>query len=299
MTDTLLDLSELRDSWLRQLRGQRKSPHTLRVYRTAIDSLITHCDQAGTPPELTKKTVLDWMAAQHQNASTVRLRLMALKCFARWLADEEGFDADGVLAVKPPKLAQAPVADMSEDEIGRMLKTCDGTALNHKRDKAILLLLTETGLRASELLALDITDVDLDACLLVVRKGKGGKSRRVKFSVNTSAAIDRYVRARHRAVRRPTEGPLWVSTQHGRLTYPGLVNALKARAAAVGVVGFHVHRLRHTAAVRWLKNGGSETGLRAHCGWTDNAMVARYTKTASERRAAEEFDRLGLGLGEP
>jgi len=77
------------------------------------------------------------------------------------------------------------------------------------------------------------------------------------------------------------------------------VNALKARAAAVGVVGFHVHRLRHTAAVRWLKNGGSETGLRAHCGWTDNAMVARYTKTASERLAAEEFDRLGLGLGEP
>src|SRR6516225_12175954 len=168
MTDTLLDLSELRDSWLRQLRGQRKSPHTLRVYRTAIDSLITHCDQAGTPAELTKATVLDWMAAQHQNASTVRLRLMAIKVFARWLADEEGFDADGVLAVKPPKLTQAPVADLSENEIARMLKVCDGTALNDKRDRAILLLLTETGLRANELLALDMGDVDLDECMLLV-----------------------------------------------------------------------------------------------------------------------------------
>ena len=279
MPTDLLDLEELRDSWLRQLRSQRKSPHTLKSYRAAIDSVLPFCD-AG----LTKKTVQEWMAHQHgSGASTVRVRLAAIKCFARWLADEEGFEADGVLAVKPPKVAQVPVADLSANEITRMLKACDGTALNDKRDKAILLLLTETGLRASELLALDITDVDLDACLLVVRKGKGGKSRRVKFSVNTSAAIDRYVRARHRAVRRPTEGPLWVSTQHGRLTYPGLVNALKARAAAV----------------RWLKNGGSETGLRAHCGWTDNAMVARYTKTASERLAAEEFDRLGLGLGEP
>jgi site-specific recombinase XerD len=298
MSTPLLNLEELRDSWLRQLRGQRKSKHTLKVYRTAVDSLLAHCDQAGTPAELTKATVLDWMAAQQQNASTVRLRLMAIKCFARWLADEEGFDADGVLAVKPPNVSQAPVADMSEDEITRMVKTCDGTALNHKRDKAILLLLTETGLRASELLALAVTDVDLDACLLVVRKGKGGKTRRVKFSAATSAAIDRYVRARHRVVRRPTEGPLWVSTKQGPLTYPGLVNALKARAAAAGVVGFHVHRLRHTAAVRWLQNGGSETGLRAHCGWDDASMIARYTKAASERLAAEEFERLGLGLRE-
>jgi integrase/recombinase XerD len=297
VTDTLLDLRELRDSWLRQLRSQRKSPHTLKSYRTALDSLLTFCSDSGTPPELTKKTVHAWMDAQHgRGASTVRVRLMAIKVFARWLADEEGFDADGVLAVKPPKLTQAPVADLSENEIARMLKVCDGTALNDKRDRAILLLLTETGLRAAELLALDITDVDLDECILMVRKDKGGKSRRVRFSANTSAAIDRYARARHRAVRRPTEGRLWVSTKYGPLTYPGLVHALKARAAAAGVVGFHVHRLRHTAAVRWLQKGGSETGLRAQAGWTDNAMVARYTKTASERLAAEEFDRLNLGI---
>jgi integrase/recombinase XerD len=296
MPTPLLDLPELRDSWLRQLRGQRKSDHTLDAYRAALDSFLKFC---GSPPELTKKTVQDWIASQQRfTTSTVRLRLTVVKLFARWLADEEGFDADPITAVKAPKLAQAPVADLSENEVARMLKVCDGTSLPHKRDKAILLLLTETGLRAAELLALDITDVDLDACLLVVRKPKGGtsKTRRVRFSANTAAAIDRYLRARRRAIRRPTEGALWISTHGGRLSYTGLVLTLKARATAAGVVGFHVHRLRHTMSVRWLKAGGSETGLRAHAGWANNSMIARYTQTASEQLAAEEFDRLDLGM---
>ena len=76
------------------------------------------------------------------------------------------------------------------------------------------------------------------------------------------------------------------------------MSTLKGRAKQAGVSGFHVHRLRHTAAVRWLKAGGTETGLRAHAGWTSNAMIARYSKTASEQLAGEEFNRLNLGLGE-
>ena len=73
------------------------------------------------------------------------------------------------------------------------------------------------------------------------------------------------------------------------------MTTLKARAAIAGVIGFHIHRLRHTAAVRWMRAGGSETGLRAHAGWADYTMIARYVKTASEQLAAEEFDRLNLG----
>jgi site-specific recombinase XerD len=292
-------LQSLLDSWCRHLRGQRKSNHTLIVYRTAVESFLQHCADAGVPAELTKANVAEWVNVQHARAaSTVRLRLTALKLFAKWLAAEEGFDADGVLAVKGPKLDQAPVPDLSEGEVQRMVKACDGNKLRDKRDKAMLLLLTETGLRAGELLALDIGDIDLDGCLLLVRRGKGGKSRRVRFSASTADAIDRYCRARSRAVHRPTEGPLWISIQGNRLSHNGLVNSLQARATKAGVIGFHLHRLRHTMAVRWLRAGGSETGLRAHAGWSDNTMVARYTKAASEQLAAEEFDRLDLAMVE-
>lgn len=299
MPTSSLDLAEMLDSWCRALRRDRKSDQTLRSYRIAVTAFLTFCQDTGTPAELTKANVVAWLDSQHGcGTATVRLRLTAVKLFARWLAVEEHFDADPIIVIAPPKLAQAAVADLSDNEVLRMLKACAGTALRDKRDAAILSVLAESGLRAAELVALDVGDIDLDACLLQVRKGKGGKSRRVRFSVSTAAAVDRYMRARRTAILRPAEGPLWISDRGKRLTYTGLVASLKARAAAAGVIGFHVHRLRHTAAVRWLRAGGSEVGLRSHAGWTDNTMIARYVKTASEQLAAEEFGRLNLGLGE-
>ena len=295
MTD--LDLGYLLDSWCRQLKGARKSDHTTRIYRTAVQSFLDYCAEHRLPVELTKTSVVDWLGAQAGNqASTVRLRLTAIKLFARWLA-EEGFDPDPVIAVKAPKMDQPSVPDLSENEVGRMLKVCEGTELRDKRDKAILVLLAETGLRAAELLDLDIADIDLDDCVAHVRRGKGGKGRRVRFSVGAAAVIDKYLRARHRAVARPAQGPLWISNR-GRLSYTGMVATLKSRAKDAGVTGFHVHRLRHTAAVRWLRSGGTETGLMAHAGWTSNAMIGRYVKAASEQLAGEEFDRLDLGIKE-
>ncbi len=299
MPTDLLDLGDMLESWSRSLRRDRKSAQTLRSYRRSVGAFLAFCDDAGIPRELAKPNVIAWLDTQHASSTaTIRLRLAAVKLFARWLAAEEDFNADPILLIAPPKLEQAAVADLSENEVQRMLKACDGTALRDKRDKAIVALLTETGLRAAELLALDITDIDLDACLLQVRRGKGGKPRRVRFSTGTAASVDRYVRARRHAIHRPAEGPLWLSDRGKRLSYTGLVATLKGRAADAGVIGYHIHRHRHTAAVRWLRSGGSEVGLRAHAGWTDNTMIGRYVKTASEQLAAEEFDRLGLGVHE-
>ncbi|OBH22496.1 hypothetical protein A9X03_15395 [Mycobacterium sp. E1715] len=227
----------------------------------------------------------------------MRLRLAGIKQFAKWLAAEEGFDADPIAAIKPPKLKQDDVPDLSVNELQRMLKVCDGPSFRDKRDKAILMMLADTGARASELLALNITDVDLDECMAHIH-GKGGKSRRARFSHGTAAALDRYVRARRSRVTRPTSGPLWLSVRGQRLSYTGLRTTLQERASDAGVVAFHAHRLRHTMSVRWLRSGGSETGLRAHAGWSSNTMITRYVKAASEQLAAEEFDRLNLGLTE-
>jgi integrase/recombinase XerD len=80
----------------------------------------------------------------------------------------------------------------------------------------------------------------------------------VHFSAGTASVLDRYVRARHRAVLRPAAAPLWVSAKGDRLTYTGLHTSLKQRAADAGIIGFHPHRLRHTMAVRWMRAGGTK-----------------------------------------
>ncbi|MGV0050117.1 tyrosine-type recombinase/integrase [Mycobacterium colombiense] len=293
MSTSLLDLRELLGSWQIALRAQRKSPQTLRSYKLGVESFLAHSD------ELTKANVVAWVASLAEaEAATVRLRLTALKLFARWLADEEGFDADPILAVKAPRLDQRSVPDLTEAEVHRLLAACSGGALRDRRDRAMLTVLAETGLRAAELLALDVTDMDVQACTLHVRLGKGGKGRRVKFSPTCAAVLDSYLRVRRRSGHPSDSGPVWVSERGLRLSYTGMVTTLKGRAKVASVKDFHVHRLRHTAAVRWLKSGGTETGLMAHAGWQDLGMVSRYAKAASEQLAGEEFDRLNLGLGE-
>jgi hypothetical protein len=97
-----------------------------------------------------------------------------------WRADEEGFDPDPILAVKAPRLDQRSVPDLSENEVRRLLKACDGPELRDKRDKAMLTMLAETGVRAAELLSLDVVETTnptpgltiggaLRKCLVVVQ----------------------------------------------------------------------------------------------------------------------------------
>ena len=105
-----------------------------------------------------------------------------------------------------------------------------------------------------------MADLDLSTDTAHVVRGKGGKGRRVKFSASCAAVLDRYLRARRAAGNPADRGPLWVGRE-GALTYRGLVYTLRLRAEIAGLKGFHVHRLRHSMAVRWLQKGGSETGL--------------------------------------
>lgn len=298
VAEDLPDLERLLASWLRELRGQRKSPHTIGSYGAGMRSFLKFCDTEGVPRQLTKANVSAFMASRDGESSTARLQLTVIKLFARWLAVEEGFDADPITAVRAPRLDQRAVPDLSENELRRMVKACDGRELHDKRDKALLLMFAETGLRAAEMVALDVDVVDVDACTVHVVRGKGGKGRRVRFSVGTAAVLDRYLRAREKVVSRPKQGPLWTTRTGARLTYRGMAAALKERATDAAVPGFHLHRLRHSAAVRWLRSGGSEAGLLAHAGWTSNTMINRYVKAASEQLAAEEFDRLDLGIKE-
>jgi len=116
----------------------------------------------------------------------------------------------------------------------------------------------------------------------------------VPFGPQTARAIDRYLRLRRSHVRAASP-KLWLGHAGKDLAYSGLYIALRRRADAAGVKGFHPHRLRHTGASRWLAAGGSEGGLMAVAGWSSRAMIDRYAGAAAASRAADEARALGLG----
>jgi integrase len=152
----------------------------------------------------------------------------------------------------------------------------------------------ETAARAEEILAMETGDVDLRKGAAVIRRGKGGRGRRVPFGPQTAQALDRYLRLR-RAHRLAGTPALWLGDRGKDLGYYGLRNALDRRAGAAGIEGFHIHRLRHTAASRWLAAGGSEGGLMAMAGWRSRDMLDRYVEDTAMDRAADESRSLNLG----
>ena len=298
------NLDLLLPSWQLSLRADRKSETTLKTYSDGVRFYLTWCAEQKAEP-LERTSIRGWVAAllDKGNApATARARQLAVRRFSSWLAEEGEIPTDPFLGVKAPKLDTKVIEPLTDDQLRALLKACTppkgstpAEMMRHRRDEAILRLMMETGARAGEVVALERDDVDAAAGTAIIRRGKGGKGRVVPFGPHTALALDRYMRLRthHRLAGSPA---LWLGDRGKGFTYDALHQALAGRATAAGIVGFHPHKMRHTAAHRWLAAGGSEGGLMAVAGWTRPDMLMRYTKAQASSRAAAEAR--GLNLGE-
>lgn len=279
------------------LQAEGRSAGTLESYLIGVRLFLRHCEAAGIPAVLDRRTVNAFTAgllAAGAAPATARARHMALRRFSSWLAEEGEIERDELLGLKPPRLDAKVVPRLSEDECRALVKACTGKAFIDRRDEALVRLLLETGMRSGEVIALAAVDVDVVTGAAVIRRGKGGRGRVVPFGPHTGRALDRYLRLR-RAHRLTAVPALWLGGGGQAFGYHGLRVALAARAELAGISGFHPHVLRHTAAQRWLSGGGSEGGLMAVAGWSRRDMLDRYTRATASERAAEESRRLNLG----
>lgn len=292
-----VDLDALLPSWVLSLRAERKAASTIKSYTTGVETYLAFCAERDLPAVLDRRTLAAFTAAlldDGREPATVRSRQLGVRRFSAWLADEGEIDTDPLLGVKAPKLDVKVVEPLTDDQLKALLKACSGPDLRERRDEAIVRLMTETGVRAGECVNLTVGDLDLPAGTATVRRGKGGKGRVVPFGPQTARALDRYLRTR-RAHRLADTPALWLGERGKEFSYDALHKALGYRATLAGIVGFHPHLLRHTAAHRWLARGGSEGGLMAVAGWTRPDMLLRYTRARASERAAVEARELNLG----
>jgi site-specific recombinase XerD len=292
-----LNLATLLPSWEIHLRAQRKSANTVNVYAGGVRRFLAWCQATGTSPALDRPTVAAHIAdllGGGAEANTAAVRQLALRRFAAWLVEEGELDANPLAGLKPVKVDSKVVPVLTEKQLRELLTACQGKSLQDRRDEALVRLLAETGLRAGEAVALEVSHVDLASGTLLVVRGKGGKGRIVPFGPQTARALDRYLRAR-RQHRLADTSALWLGDRGRRFTYDALYKALVRRAELAGLNGFHPHVLRHTAAHRWLAAGGSEGGLMAVASWARRDMLDRYAAATASERAAAEAKSLNLG----
>ena len=282
-------------SWAIALRAEHKSPRTIKIYRAQVEAFRAWCASMGASARFDRRTIQTFLAAEADRglqANTIVTRYMGLRALGNFLADERETDGNIMADMRQPQTQPKPVPVFTDDDLRALLRACEGTTFIDRRDMAMARILLDTGARASEVVGMRVADVD-DKGGFVTLHGKGGRVRTVHVGPQTMRALDRYDRAR-REHRHAKLDALFLS-QRGALSYDGMKEALGNRATAAGLQGFHIHRMRHTFAHRWLSAEGSEQGLMDTAGWRSREMLARYGASGRAARAAAEHERLGLG----
>ena len=299
------------DGWLLHLDALRRSPETLRNYRAALGGFRAAVEATGRsvdPARVERPDVERWLVALREGGTgpaSVQSRYRVVKGFFGWLVEEGVLGRSPFAGVPKPKAPTPETPTLEAEAIGKLLATCHGRSFAALRDRAIVLLMLDAGLRRSEVCGLLVTDVDLklgEARII----GKGEKRRLARFGPDTADALSRYItraRADHpRAERAEPVAygrvglPLWLGagpdggpSRRGALDGSSLYRMLERRARAAGIGPIHPHMFRHTWTDGLLSSGHEEGDVMTLGGWADRAMLNRYGAVQRARRASAHY----------
>jgi len=322
--DRTIGLQDLVDGFLFSLRAEGRASRTIEYYGDLLRPFLDYAQDRGwsdDPRSLSSHQIrefLSWVGArtcEHSASNGTRLLrkakpstafpyFRALRRLFNW-AVQEGYLKSSPLATihfKPP--SAPPVEPYSREELKRLLAVCDldirtGARFTGLRNKAMLLLFLDSGLRRAEMANLQLGDLDLEGKRVRVM-GKGGKIGIAPFSSTTAKALWAYLVERK---ARTKADALWVTEEGACFSVDGLdswFSRLKKRARVTGPGG--MHRMRHTAALQYLRVARDSFLLQLFLRHESLEMSRRYTQglkaeeaIAAHRNGASPVEGLGLG----
>jgi len=217
-------------------------------------------------------------------AATLQRKAACLRSFYRHLRREGLIEHDPTAELRgPPRTRRLPMV-LSREEVGRLLSEPKGSEPRALRDRALLEVMYACGLRASEMVGLELADVDLEEGLLRAR-GKGSKERIVPIGRQAVAALSAYSqRGRPALVGARVESRLFVNCRGAGLTRQGLYKIIQGHARRAGLrEKMSPHTLRHTFATHLLAGGCDLRSLQEMLGHADLATTQVYTHLSAER----------------
>ena len=292
--------------FLQHLRRRDVSPHTLAAYENDIVGFLQHTAQirqksvdalgASDVDAFAIRAFLGELHRQRISAASSARKLSAIRTFVKFLRREDLLEDDPSTLVASPKVPETIPAHLTVDEMNRLLEMPDSSNPLGRRDRAILELFYASGLRLSELVGLDIEDVNLSGRMVRVL-GKGRKQRLVPFNSSTADAIRTYLKDRAAAnlaaslkpgarsrERRAARAPLFLNYRGERLSARSVDRLVRRYVAECGAkFGISPHALRHSFATHLLANGADLRAIQELLGHARLSTTQRYTHVNAQQ----------------
>jgi integrase/recombinase XerD len=278
-----LYIPTLAAAFLLDRKAQNLTKKTLDFYRMNLEIFITWCEAQAVKtieqitPELLRAFFVT-MSETHKPGG-VHAFYRTVRVFIRWYALEfEPLEwRDPLRKVKAPKVDVEPLEPVAIETVRALLDTCKRGKFTDERDRAILLFLLDTGVRAGELLALDKQDTDILTGDVLIRKSKSRKPRKVFIGRQARRALRSYLKLREDMAR-----ALFVTDEGERLRMAGLRQVLVRRSKRAGVAVPSLHGFRRAFALAMHRAGVDLLTIARLLGHSDMSILERYIKQTGE-----------------
>lgn len=287
----LISFSDAVEGYLLNATARHLSKHTIADYITTFRKFRIFLNDDPPFEEITLQQIEAFLAAQKVSKKTVLNYHIGLSALWTWAVNDGIVSEHVVQKVARPRPEKRSIVPYSEDDVRAMLDSLTHSKVyarprkgqsqhslpQAERNRAIILLLLDTGIRATELCDLSIHQVDLQNRRITVF-GKGSKERTIPISHRTSQTIWRYLKTDR---QEDYISERLFTTLNGRpMDRDRLLKSIRSIAKRAGIKRANVHRFRHTFAINYLRNGGDPFSLQISLGHSTMEMVKNYLALA-------------------
>lgn len=306
-------LSQAIEGMLFYKRASNKSPRTTETYNHLLSKLKTFF-RPNDPPlaEITKDQLVRffvWLKdeyvvdssrsiaprpPQKLSSKTVFDIYGTVSALWGWAAKEELIERNIVRDIEAPKVDEKVIEPLLKEQVEKLLEACNHTGVwknrettvserpTADRDRAIILALLDTGLRAQELCDIQMKDIDLKGNSIKIT-GKGSKERVVYFGKRTARAIWKYLLPRIETYE-PKDYLFVVDAERDprKMDRRVLLHLLERIGDRAGIAKVHPHKFRHSFAITYLRNNGDAFTLQTILGHSSLEMVRKYLRIAQQ-----------------
>jgi len=267
---------KLLEYYLSVCRIDGKSQMTIDTYQQRISACLDFTKGKLTTERI--RIFLLELRQQELSATTINAYYRAMHAFCIWLCREEFIKQNPMQNMKPPRIPKKVIRSLTTEEINRLMVMTSGKLFFDIRNRAIILLLLDTGIRLAELTSLKIKDINIQRQTIHVH-GKGNKERIVHIGKTALKAVLKYLQTRSDDLPN-----LWLTEGRKPLGRWGIKSMVYDLFRYAEIDGYRLgpHTFRHTAAVNYLRNGGDVFTLQRLLGHSTLEMTKRYLSSLND-----------------